>query len=155
MQKNLMSEDIDWSVVAPHVKRRYCPGCGEALTRFHLQALLMPIEQFTIGRLQQTNNLMEWSVRPFGMQSINELQLIAFMSPCPSCSLISNWDFGTEELNEILSPRGFPPYAQIAWNYAPDLIKMHLEKAPDWLKPSLQKLLDAISPHHNDEATPS
>lgn len=146
--------EIDWAVVAPHVKRRHCPGCGAELERFHLQALLLPIEQFTVGRLQQTNQMMNWSIRPFGSQSFAELQLLTFMSPCMTCSLVSTWDFGTEELNEILSPTGAPPYAQIAWNYAPELIEQHLNNAPDWLKPNLQQLLDVIRPKNHDETKP-
>jgi hypothetical protein len=146
-----MSDNISWGEVAPNVKHRHCPGCKTELTRFHLTAMLMPIEQFTVGRLQQVNNSVGWSIRPFGLQSINELQMLVFMASCPSCSLVSNWDFGTQELNEILGIHGQPPYAQIAWNYAPDLIETHLKSAPDWLKPNLQQLLETIRPKTNEQ----
>lgn len=142
----MATEQRNWDEIAPNVKRRYCPGCREELNRFHLTALLLPIEQFNLSRLQQVNNSLNWSIRPFGHQSINELQLLVFASACDKCSLISNWDFGAEELNEILGPYGHPPYAQIAWNYSPEIITWALESAPDWLKPNLQQLLDAISP---------
>ncbi|WNC90922.1 hypothetical protein RI103_06115 [Paraburkholderia sp. FT54] len=148
----MTSDNVNWDEVAPHVRHRRCPGCNAELSRFHLNALLMPIEQFSIGRLQQVNNLMGWSIRPFGLQSISELQLLVFVSPCENCSLLSTWDFGTEELNEIFGPHGQPPYAQIAWNYSPDLIERHLGSAPDWLKPNLQQLLDAIRPKPHDQA---
>lgn len=105
---------------------------------------MMPIEQITMGHLQTVNKALGYSIRPFGVQSVHELQFLAFMSNCPNCSLISHWDFGVEELDEILRSPQQPPFAQITWVYAPDAIAHYLESAPDWLKPNLQALLDML-----------
>jgi len=146
------SPESDWSALAPHVKRRKCPGCGEELSRFHLTAALMPIEQFTIPGLREANARINWSLRPFASQNVNELQLVCFMSPCNSCTLISFWDFGNEELDEILSRPVSPPFAQIAWNYDPNLIEERMEAAPEWLKPHLERLLTILRSRPSDGA---
>lgn len=104
----------------------------------------MPIEQFTIPLLQQVNQAFQWSIRPFGMSNFNELQFLAFRSICPACTLVSEWDFGVDELEEILSSPIHPSYAQIKWIYEPQLVEKALETAPEWLKPNLQSLLNNL-----------
>lgn len=141
-----MQEDFDWDARFPHVRHRFCPGCREELSRFHLIAVQIPIEQLAMPLLLSANEAINWSIRPFGNQNLHELQLLVFSSACTNCTLISTWDFGTEELQEITRSSQHPPYAQIAWNYAPELIRIHAAKAPDWLKPQLEALLKAITP---------
>ncbi|WP_155771115.1 hypothetical protein [Burkholderia cepacia] len=141
----------DWSATHPHVRRRHCPGCKTELVSFNLSATLMPIEQYAMGQLQSVNKTIGFSIRPFGYQNIHELQFLAFTSACPNCTLISSWDFGVEELDEILARAPHPPFAQIRWTYAPASIDAMLAVAPEWLKPNLQQLLNAITPKPNDK----
>jgi hypothetical protein len=119
-----------------------------------LSTVQLPIEQFTLPMLQSANNSMGWSVRSWGHQNVHELQVMVFMSACDACTLISQWDFGVDELNEILREPMHPPFAQIMWGYSPYVIEYYLERAPDWLKPNLQQLLDSIKPKPHGESKP-
>ncbi|KDR34821.1 hypothetical protein BG57_03995 [Caballeronia grimmiae] len=116
--------------------------------------MLFPIEQFAMAYLQDANRKLGWSIRPFGMQSMNELQFLAFSSICDNCTLLSTWDFGVEELDEILAQRIQPPFAQINWTYNPAKLARALELSPEWLRPSLQQLVESLTPKKENEQKP-
>lgn len=127
------------------VRVRQCPGCKNDLEWYDLTALMLPIEQATIHALKEANRSLSWSVRTSGEMNIGELQFLAFASVCEHCSLISHWDFGTEELEAILELSSRSP-TKIKWNHNPKKIAWVVENAPEKRKDSFQRLLDILQP---------
>lgn len=128
-----------------HVRQRVCPGCRTKLTTFSLSAHMLPIEQNTINRLVEANRSFNWSIRSFGETSMLEFQYLGFTAVCGNCTLVSTWDFGRDELEEVLK-QGPSSGIEISWNYNPEVIKELHKRAPDSLKGIFQGFVEAYAP---------
>lgn len=137
-------EDESKNAIPDFVKHRKCPGCGQPLKRFGLYATSMPMEQTFIPFLRLVNKDANWSVRPTGTMNFNELQFLSFKSTCQSCSLMSEWDFSTEELEWVIeNPNNGA--AEIVWRYGPKSISSFYENLPGEGRKVFQGVYDAVA----------
>lgn len=124
-------------------KERKCPSCQTPIDLIQLSAYSMPIEQNSIPWLQMVNKEIGASLRTFGHTSMNELQFLCFTSACENCGLISWWDIGTEELEDIVMKRVISP--KIKWTSNPETIADIIENATsESIKNTFQALLKDI-----------
>lgn len=145
MSERKAMTDQELESLAKKFRARQCPGCKATLGTFSACATPLLIEQSAMNELRDLNKSAGWSVRTSGEAYLAELQFISFMSVCPNCSLISNWDFEVDELEAVLLA-GAKVGISIKWNHNPELIKYLVEKAPENRKNAFRATLDLVSP---------
>jgi hypothetical protein len=133
------------AAVPDYVRTRHCPGCAEILERFQLVAIPLPPEQLFLHQLREVNNTVGMSLRTFGQSTLSELQFLHFMATCPSCTLMTHWDFATDELNWIMDNFAESPI-KISWMYNPVILEMLAGRATGAIKPLLDQLVAQVKP---------